>query len=138
MIVLEFLFFVILFTFHLLIPFDFHMFNSLRIVIPYKFLIMIYLMGIIFFVYSICLLIKNNKFNYDILFLILLFWILNLIGYVYFNIFNNIIISFITTFSCFLNLIFLKKHLKKINKSFLLSILMFFYIYLLIILFKFI
>lgn len=141
MVILGFIVSFLLFAVHLFIPFNYQLFDSynLDIFIPYKGMIIFYLVGIMFFIHIIYLLIKYKYFNYDFLFLIMTIWISNFIGYIYFNIFESIILSFFSFLICLSSLGFFIKKIKKTNKSYLkyLFILLIFYFYLLIVLFNF-
>ena len=136
MFILGIIFIFCMYSWHLIIPFNY----DVNVKIPYCPLMVIYLIGIIFFAYLIYLLIKNRMFNYDIIFLVIVLWITNLFGYIYFNVFENILLSFVCIMLCIITIIILIMNVKKINKSYpiYLFILLVLYFYLLIILFKFI
>ena len=138
MFILKFVGLFIIYIVHLFIPFNYIFFNSLELHFPYKGLLIIYIVGIIFF---IRLLSKINKVDYDILFLVIIQWLSNVFGYIYFNNFRSLILSFFCLFISFFSILFLINYIKKINNSYprYVIILLGFYFYLLIVLlFKFI
>lgn len=123
------------FTLHLFIPMNTSLIsNELGLVN-----IIFYSLGILYFSLLIKKIINKHEFNYDLLFLVMTLWIANFISYIYFNIFESFIISFFGILICLIDLTFLFKRIKKINKRYpkYLYCLFSFYFYLLIILFKF-
>ena len=105
----------------------------------YSFCVIFYLLAILFFLSLINKLLKSKCYDYDITFLVMTLWIANFISYIYFNIFQSVILSFFSCFICFIDIIFLIKRIKKINKSYpkYLFLLLGFYFYLLICFIKF-
>lgn len=118
------------FSMHFLLPVNYNFENH--------FCIVFYLISIL----SLCILLYKlmciKKFNYDILFLLMTLWVSNFMGFLYLNVFNNIIISFCCYLVCLIDVIFLFRDIKKINTSNKnLYLLIIHYIYLLISFIKF-
>lgn len=138
MIILGIFFVFLLYIFHLFLPFNYDFFCTLKLNVSYQGIALYYLVSVIFLIYLIYLLLKNKKFNYDLLFLYCVLWIANLVSYFYFNFFESIILGFFGILCCLIVLFFLIKHIKKINKNWLIYLifLLSFYFYLLSIFFK--
>ena len=122
----------VLFFVHFLLPIKSLLINNCYIIF--------YIIGIIFFFILIYKILKDKKFTYDILFLVMTLWISNFIGFIYLNIFTSLTISFFCYLVSLICIIFLFKNIKKINKHYLKHsfILLLSYIYLLINFIKFI
>ena len=112
--ILSFLFLYFCFILNIFIPFNFQ--NNYM---PTKGFIIIYLISIIFLVKLICLLIKNNNMNNDLIFSFIILWLFNLLGSVYYSIFSSYVWSFIFILCELIVQFSIVFKVKKINKIYL-------------------